>query len=531
MRAALFAPLILLIVVAILTWQAERRYEAMTGRIVHDYAAIAAWQYARRTDIALHEEAMQAFRGIAAGHQRAGRADTLLPPSSILAARSDSGPLLLRRARFAFVYDAGSGQLATAGGPVDDATRARITERLRAIARSARHNAEPHRVVFDSIAGTVLAIPLWLLSAPDTPMRAAYGVVSDAEVLAPRFAAVVGEANLLPATTTHARLGADDLAIRLTRPDGLLIFATSRTPGATAARDTSGLHLSELRATVDIPPHMVDALLVGGAPASRLPTLALMILLAAGLAALGVRQDRRAGELARLRTRFVANVSHELRTPLAQISMFAETLKLARERSETERRQFASIIFTEARRLTTLVESVLRFSRGDTNGNPLSLERTDVRDELESAIAAFAPIAEAAGTTVRLQAASDVTVPLDRAAFRQVVLNLLDNAVKHGGEGTRIDVSASTTGTGARVVVEDSGPGVPPEWRERVFEPFARIERRNSGGAGIGLAVVRDLVAAHGGTISIDESTLGGARFTVTLPISPVVEVTERVHA
>jgi signal transduction histidine kinase len=110
---------------------------------------------------------------------------------------------------------------------------------------------------------------------------------------------------------------------------------------------------------------------------------------------------------------------------------------------------------------------------------------------------------------------------LDRAAFRQIVLNLLDNAVKHGGRGSSVDVSATPDNGDIRVTVDDSGPGVPADWRERVFEPFVRLEGANSAGAGIGLAVVRDLVVAHGGTIWIEESPRGGARFALTIPAEP----------
>src|SRR5687768_12739163 len=122
-RAALFAPLVLLLVVAAMTWRAERRIETMTSHVVHDYAAIAAWQYARRATNALHHEAMQAFRGIAQGHQRSDARELLHPAARILDARTDHGPLLLRHARFVFTYETRTGRFEFAGGAVDDATR------------------------------------------------------------------------------------------------------------------------------------------------------------------------------------------------------------------------------------------------------------------------------------------------------------------------------------------------------------------------------------------------------------------------
>jgi signal transduction histidine kinase len=98
----------------------------------------------------------------------------------------------------------------------------------------------------------------------------------------------------------------------------------------------------------------------------------------------------------------------------------------------------------------------------------------------------------------------------------------LDNAVKHGGRGTIIDVSTQVRGGEIHIVVDDDGPGIPQEWRARVFQPFARVERAHVAGAGIGLAVVHDLVAAHGGRVWIEDSPRMGARFTVALlAVSP----------
>ncbi|MDQ3516436.1 MAG: ATP-binding protein, partial [Gemmatimonadota bacterium] len=141
-------------------------------------------------------------------------------------------------------------------------------------------------------------------------------------------------------------------------------------------------------------------------------------------------------------------------------------------------------------------------------------------------IEAFTPIAQAADATIALHFEDEVFAQLDRAAFRQIILNLLDNAVKHGGRGTSVDISAEQHNGDVRIMVDDSGPGVPTEWRERVFEPFVRMERGSAAGAGIGLAVVRDLVAAHGGRVWIERSPSGGARFIVAIaaayPSAPV---------
>ncbi len=515
--AALFAPLLLLLFFGARTWRAEQRYAAVTHRVVHDNAAIAAWQYARRANADLHDETMRAFAGIATGHQRTGANERLQPPEAIIAAPRGSSSALLGNARFVFTYDARSRSLVTAGGDGDNETREMIRRRLERIAATIRGDDEPHRVVFDSTRSGAHAIALWMVSAPDE-LRGVYGVVADPAALQPLFSQVVRNADLLPAATSRAKPDSADIAVRLTRNDGGVVFATGASPGGTAATDSASLQWGELRTTLDLSPALANALLVGGAPASQLPSLALMILGASLLAVVGLVQERRSRELARLRGRFVANVSHELRTPLAQISMFAETLALGRERSVGEGRHFASIILAEARRLTGLVESVLRFSRLESHRETLRLEVSEVGREIESAVEAFTPVADAADVTIAMHTTDDTWALLDRGAFRQIVLNLLDNALKHGGQGTSVDVSSLSRGSEAHLVVDDSGKGIPEEWRERVFEPFVRVEQGKAAGAGIGLAVVRDLVVAHGGRVWIESSPSGGARFVVAIP-------------
>ncbi|HVF38926.1 MAG TPA: HAMP domain-containing sensor histidine kinase [Gemmatimonadaceae bacterium] len=515
---ALFTPILLLLLVALRTWRAEQQYAAVTHKVIHDYAGIAAWQYARRANTVLHDEAMRAFAGVAKGHQRTAASATLESPETMLAARPTADALLLDHARFAFTYDAKSRRLQVAGDSVDNDTRAMLERRLVQIAQSARSDDEPHRILFDSAGNAPHAIVVWVVSAPHSSAHGMYGIVSDPHALRERFARAVQQANLLPGARSSTQLDESKIAVRLTRKDGGVVFASSVAPGLTAATDTATLQSGELRTTVDITTELANTLLVGGAPSSQLPSLALMILVAAMLAAIGLVHERRTRELARVRGRFVANVSHELRTPLAQISMFAETLALRRERSEEEGRHFASIIFAEARRLTAMVESVLRFSRLESRHETLRLELVEVGEEVGHAIEAFAPVAGASDVMITTDLQTETPAQIDRAAFRQIVLNLLDNAVKHAGHGASVDVTVSRRSGDIAIIVDDSGHGVPPEWRERVFEPFVRAEQTKVAGAGIGLSVVRDLVLAHGGRVSIEQSPRGGARFTVVLP-------------
>jgi signal transduction histidine kinase len=216
-------------------------------------------------------------------------------------------------------------------------------------------------------------------------------------------------------------------------------------------------------------------------------------------------------------------VTHELRTPLAQIRWFAELLHLGKLRTEDERVRSAQIIDQEARRLTYLVENVLNFSGAEKGVTRVSPALTDLDHEIRGALELFAPLARARRSTVvaRLEAAT--AVPLDRGAFRQILLNLLDNAVKYGPAAQTITVGSELAGDRARIWVEDEGPGIPHDDRQRVWEPYVRLNRRaetGTGGSGIGLSVVRELVMLHGGRARAEGAPGGGARFVVELPIT-----------
>jgi signal transduction histidine kinase len=161
-------------------------------------------------------------------------------------------------------------------------------------------------------------------------------------------------------------------------------------------------------------------------------------------------------------------------------------------------------------------------------------EPTDLAAEIEQISRAFEPLAASRRASLRLDLMPNVVLPLQREAFRQVLLNLLDNAVKYGPAGQTVRVSLTVRGSSAQVTVTDEGPGIPATEREAVWTPFFRgraASAQGAGGSGIGLAIVKDLVAQLGGRISIVPSA-SGAAFQVELPgVSVTAPVVERVDA
>ncbi len=339
--------------------------------------------------------------------------------------------------------------------------------------------------------------------------------------LGPYFSRALEARPLMPPSLAEGRVTNDAIRFRVT--DGVrTIFATP----VRAYRPEQPLppvrHTVEeglLRGMVveaSIEPRIAPLLVFGGIP-RPLPVYAVTLALTGALLLVAFVQLRKERALARLRSDFVASVSHELRTPLTQIRMFAETLLLDRVRSDEERRRSLTVIDQETRRLAQLVENVLQFSRGERGILRVTRERTDLGALVAETVDLFRPIAAARSVTIATTFA-DARVELDRDAVRQIVLNLLDNAVKYGPAGQEVRVIVESPG---RIIVDDAGPGIPARERKRIWRRYARLERdrdRAVAGAGIGLALVRELVRLHGGTAHVEESARGGARFIVELP-------------
>ena len=242
-------------------------------------------------------------------------------------------------------------------------------------------------------------------------------------------------------------------------------------------------------------------------------------LTAGGLAALFYRLARERASL-RILTEFTSSVSHELRTPLAQILLFAETLEMDRARSEHGRQEAVRIIAQEARHLSHVVENVLLFSRAERKMLSIETELVSLTPALRSVLEIFAPIADAQAVNVRSLLTDGVLVPLHRGALQQIMLNLLENAVKYGPPGQTVVVRSELNSGSVRLIVDDEGPGIAPADRDRVWEPFVRLTGNGNApsGSGIGLSVVRELVTAHRGRAWIESARANGTRVVVELP-------------
>ena len=219
--------------------------------------------------------------------------------------------------------------------------------------------------------------------------------------------------------------------------------------------------------------------------------------------------------------RFIADASHELRTPLTSIRGYSEMLRRGASESPTDAELARRRIEEESVRMSTLVDDMLLIARLD-QGRPLERKAVDLQAIAGDAAAdarAVAPQRE-----ITLKAPGPVVVEGDDVRLRQVLGNLVRNALVHTPQQTTIEISVSTEDSVGRVSVADHGPGLSPADMERIFEPFFRADpsrSRDSGGAGLGLSIVNAVVSAHGGHVRVKETSGGGATFEVELPLAP----------
>jgi two-component system phosphate regulon sensor histidine kinase PhoR len=228
--------------------------------------------------------------------------------------------------------------------------------------------------------------------------------------------------------------------------------------------------------------------------------------------------------LERTRREFVANVSHELRTPLTAIKGYAENLRDGGLQDTAVASQFVDVIHRNAERLRLLIEDLLDLSSVEQGQARLNLGPVRLADVVAQAAAVIRPAAQKKGQSLSLELAEGLSAPrADRDRLAQVLINLLENAVKFTPDGGRISVSAAADPGRVVLSVSDTGVGIPPDEIPRIFERFYRVDRsrdRREGGTGLGLAIAKHLVQAMGGTIQVESVQGAGTTFRVTLPAS-----------
>ena len=225
----------------------------------------------------------------------------------------------------------------------------------------------------------------------------------------------------------------------------------------------------------------------------------------------------------RMRQDFVANVSHELRTPLTVVRGYAEALAEGSV-DANDVAEFGSVINRHATKMERLVADLLRLARLDAQQETLTLALCDLKGVFDGIVEDLKPLIDAKRQQVVIHIAPGAgSVVADGAKIHDVIRNLVENAVTYSPDAAEIRLEAWSTDNGVRLTVADNGPGIPAEELPRIFERFYRVDpsRARPGGTGLGLAIVKHLVELHGGHVTAGNSALGGAVFTVMLPVRP----------
>ena len=229
--------------------------------------------------------------------------------------------------------------------------------------------------------------------------------------------------------------------------------------------------------------------------------------------------SRQIGQNEKMKSEFISSVSHELRTPLTAINGWGETILEDPTGDPVQMRRGIRIILNEARRLSTMVEELLEFSKMEDGRFTLRIEETDLQAEFEDAIFTYRELFRQEGIELRYEAGDEDLPPIpgDPERLKQVFCNVLDNAAKHGGAGKRIDASIVREGGEQVVRVRDYGPGVPEEELPYVKQKFYKGSSK-ARGSGIGLAVCDEIINLHNGTFTIENADGGGTEVTIRLP-------------
>jgi signal transduction histidine kinase len=533
----LLSTLVLAGILGFQAYDAARSHRATAQQALRDYAQLANWRYQDWAYWVVEKSLADAFSPL--GYNYEVHRETLWRPSVLIGAKRDPGCPCppMPDLKYAFRIERRTGTMATAGTAPRRDELEWIRERVLAHADTGYNAGEdPFGILFDAPADTTKMYS-YTLRADRSGDEFIYGFELEWDVLPRILKGTPLDTPLLPASLTGNVPNESFLSVAVGMPPkhAFVVLGDSVSKEYWAGEAMQGPFAS-LSVYVGLEPGVAEQLVIGGLPASRLPIVLGAFLLAAGLILAAAHQIRRENELARSRADFAMGVSHELRTPLTQIRMFLESVLLGRTESPSQRQQYLEIAHEEAKRLSSLIDNVLRLSRVERGTARLDARPVDLSELTRSLIDGWVPGISGESMRLELELAADVPVLADPEALRAILGNLVDNAVKYGPPEQTIVVGTAKSDRTARLWVRDEGPGVPREDRKLIWQPYRRLDRdaRSAvAGTGIGLAIVLEYVRLHGGNVWVEDAEDRGARFVVELPLdgernAPAEAVTQR---
>jgi signal transduction histidine kinase len=314
-----------------------------------------------------------------------------------------------------------------------------------------------------------------------------------------------------------------DIAITMTDENSQVLYSNATAKTGYLFESNLDRPFSNWKVVVGLKNTNIDELARNSFLHSAGATLLVVVFLFCGIA-LTIRATDREARLAQAKSNFVSNVSHELKTPLSLLSLFSEILELGRVNSEEKKTEYYRIIRHESLRLNKMIDNVLDFSKIEAGRKTYVFAHSDMAEVIEQVLSSFRYQISNSGFDIQKDIQPSLPpVLIDRDAMAQAISNLLDNAIKYSREAKQLSIKTERRGSDLSIEIADQGIGIPPAEQAKVFDKFYRVGNglvHDVKGSGLGLSLVKHIVEAHKGTISVESDVGKGSRFTILLPLA-----------
>jgi signal transduction histidine kinase len=312
-----------------------------------------------------------------------------------------------------------------------------------------------------------------------------------------------------------------EIAITITDENNQVLFSNGPAQRGYFFTSTFDRPFSNWKAGVGLKNTNLDDLARDSFLHSAGASVLVLLVLLVGIA-LTIRATDREARLAQAKSNFVSNVSHELKTPLSLLSLFSEILELGRVKNEEKKVEYYRIIRHESLRLNKMIDNILDFSKIEAGRKTYNFANGDMTEVIENVLASYRYQIVNSGFDVQTNLQPNLPpVSMDRDAMAQAISNLLDNAIKYSGKVKQLSIKTKTVGSDLSIEITDRGIGIPRNEQAKIFEKFYRVGNglvHDVKGSGLGLSLVKHIIEAHNGTISVESDVGTGSRFTILLP-------------
>lgn len=324
-------------------------------------------------------------------------------------------------------------------------------------------------------------------------------------------------------STYHANPASPAIAFTITDENQRVLYSNATAQGGYFLESNFDRPFSNWKAGIGLKNTNLDELARSSFLHSAGATLLVLLVLVGGVV-LTVRATDREARLAQAKSNFVSNVSHELKTPLSLLTLFSEILELGRVDSDEKKTEYYKIIRHESLRLNKVIDNILDFSKIEAGRKTYVLREGDMAEVIENVLSSYRYQILNSGFVIGADIQRNLPVLMDRDAMEQAISNLLDNAIKYSREVKELTITTEERGADLCVEIADHGIGIPRAEQAKIFEKFYRVGNglvHDVKGSGLGLSLVKHIIEAHRGTITVESEVGKGSRFTILLPLAP----------